>query len=82
MTWDLSKWTPLHQNTISRGANVYIISIFGYLAGPDTDEFPGGSLCTWVKTYVYMHVRKVLKCTHFSEIHDGRITPFSEPFPG
>ncbi len=36
---------------------------------------------TLVKTYVNMHVRKVFKWTHISEVHDQRIAPFSEPLP-
>ena len=40
---------------------------------------PGG--VTQVKTYVNMRVWQDFKWTHISEVHDRRITPFSEPFP-
>ena len=34
---------------------------------------------TYVKTYVNMRVRRILKWTHISEVHGCRFTPFSEP---
>ncbi len=48
---------------------------------PPTVPGGGRGRVTRVKTYVPMRVRKVLKWTLISEVHDRRIVPFSEPCP-